>query len=295
VHPSRARAGAPAACAAPVVNCLAVSASAPAPGGAAPVTGASSGDGGASSHLSGGACPLTSSSSSSSSDDEYSSVPDEESPCCSRSRYSSLLRLRRSLCRVARSLFRATRARSRSCTARASARERGVGGTDFAAFTLTSCKRTLRCVNNPGNWQNRSEIKNSTHQLAGGQHLKIPQGPVGTHGLGVDGASRPGSRVIPQEGTLQRPRPRQRDGVRRLGHLEDAERPLYQGDDLPVVDLCEDDFRGQPAARQIPQRGEERVQPPLVLERGHPVVPGVGPLPEHQAGVGGRPSSSLRR
>jgi hypothetical protein len=47
------------------------------------------------------------------------------------------------------------------------------------------------------------------------------------------------------------------------------------------VELCEDAPRGQPAASQVPQRREERVQPPLVLERGHPVVPGVGPLPEH--------------
>jgi hypothetical protein len=62
-----------------------------------------------------------------------------------------------------------------------------------------------------------------------------------------------------------------------------------------VVEVGEDDFRGQPAARQIPQCGQERIQPPLVLERKHPVVPGGGPLPEHQAGVGGRPGSSLRR
>jgi hypothetical protein len=56
---------------------------------------------------------------------------------------------------------------------------------------------TLRCVNHQRNWPNRSKIKNSTHQLAGGQHLKVPQGPIGVHRLGVDGASRPGSRVIP--------------------------------------------------------------------------------------------------
>jgi hypothetical protein len=40
-----------------------------------------------------------------------------------------------------------------------------------------------------------------------------------------------------------------------------------------MVEMGEDDFRGQPAARQIPQRGQERVQPRLVLGRGHPVVP----------------------
>jgi hypothetical protein len=32
-----------------------------------------------------------------------------------------------------------------------------------------------------------------------------------------------------------------------------------------------------------------------MLDRGHPVAPGVGPLPEHQTGVGGRPGSVLRR
>jgi hypothetical protein len=43
------------------------------------------------------------------------------------------------------------------------------------------------------------------------------------------------------------------------------------------------------------QRGHERVQPRLVRGRGHPVVPGGGPLPEHLAGVGGRPGLALRR
>jgi hypothetical protein len=62
-----------------------------------------------------------------------------------------------------------------------------------------------------------------------------------------------------------------------------------------MVEVGEDDFRSQPAARQIPQRGQEQVQPRLVLGRGDPVVPGGGPLPEHQAGVGGRPGSALRR
>jgi hypothetical protein len=57
-----------------------------------------------------------------------------------------------------------------------------------------------KCVNNLRYRQNRNETKNSTHQLAGGEHLKIPQRPVVAHGLGVDGAPRPGSRVLPQEG-----------------------------------------------------------------------------------------------
>jgi hypothetical protein len=62
-----------------------------------------------------------------------------------------------------------------------------------------------------------------------------------------------------------------------------------------VVEVGENNLRSQPAARQVPQRSQERVQPRLVLGRGHPVVPGGGPLPEHLAGVGGRPGSALRR
>jgi hypothetical protein len=143
---STARAGAPeartdasAAPAASVADCLVAGASAPAPGDGPPATGVCSGDGGAGSHLSGRTCPL-SSSSSSSSDNEYSSVSGEESPCCSRSRNSSLLRSRRSRCRASRSLLRSTRSRSRCCAARVSVRDRGVGGSNFAVLTLTICR-----------------------------------------------------------------------------------------------------------------------------------------------------------
>jgi hypothetical protein len=62
-----------------------------------------------------------------------------------------------------------------------------------------------------------------------------------------------------------------------------------------VVEEGEDGPRSQPTACQIPQHGQKRVQPIPVLGRGHPVVLGVGLLPEHQTGVGGRPGSSLRR
>jgi hypothetical protein len=54
-----------------------------------------------------------------------------------------------------------------------------------------------------------------------------------------------------------------------------------------VVEESEDSPRSQPTVRQIPQRGQKRVQPIPVLGRGHPMVPGVGLLPEHQTGVGG--------
>jgi hypothetical protein len=62
-----------------------------------------------------------------------------------------------------------------------------------------------------------------------------------------------------------------------------------------VVEVGEDTPRSQPAVRQLLQSGHKRVQPRLVLGRGHPVVPGGGPLPEHLAGVGGRPDSALWR
>jgi hypothetical protein len=67
----------------------------------------------------------------------------------------------------------------------------------------------------------------------------------------VDGAPCPGGRVRPREGIPQQPRFRQRDGVRVLAHVEDAERPLHQGDDPPVVEVGEDAPRIQPAIRQL--------------------------------------------
>jgi hypothetical protein len=138
---SVSHAGTSVARAASVVDCLAADTSASAPGDGSLATGAGSGDGGAGSHLSGRTCPLSSSSSStySSFDDEYSSIPGEESPCCSRSRNSSLLCSRRSRRRASRSLLRFARSRSHRCTARASAGDRGVGGSDFATLTDTIC------------------------------------------------------------------------------------------------------------------------------------------------------------
>jgi hypothetical protein len=62
-----------------------------------------------------------------------------------------------------------------------------------------------------------------------------------------------------------------------------------------VVEVGEDAPRGQPAVRQVLQRGQERVQPRLVRRRRYPVIPRGGLLPQHLAGVGGRPGSTLRR
>jgi hypothetical protein len=62
--------------------------------------------------------------------------------------------------------------------------------------TAPAASKASKCVNNPRYRQNRNETKNSTHQLAGGEHLKVPQRPVVAHGLGVDGVPRTGSRDL---------------------------------------------------------------------------------------------------
>jgi hypothetical protein len=45
---------------------------------------------------------------------------------------------------------------------------------------------------------------------------------------------------------MYQPRARQRHRVGSLVHLEDAELPLHEGDDLPVVEVHEDRSRAQP-------------------------------------------------
>jgi hypothetical protein len=105
-----------------------------------------SGRGGESSHLSGRIRP-PSLSSSSSSDHEYSEVVGEESPCCSRSRNSSLLCSRRSRRWNLFSFLRAARSCSRRCATRARARARGVGGSDPVASTAITCEGRMKlCV-----------------------------------------------------------------------------------------------------------------------------------------------------
>jgi hypothetical protein len=136
---SVARASASAARVASLIGCLAAGAPAPAPGAVSSAASAALGEGGEGSHLSGGARP-PSLSSASSPDDEYSSIPGEESPCCSRSRNSSLLRSQRSRHWMLRSLLRAACSCSRRCAAHACARDQGVGGSDRAVFTALICK-----------------------------------------------------------------------------------------------------------------------------------------------------------
>jgi hypothetical protein len=103
-------------------DCTAAFASAPAPSACSPAASAALGEGGAGSHLSGGARP-PSLSSSSSDDDEYSEAAGGESPCFSRSRYSSFLCSQPSHRRILLSFLRA----ALSCSRRCVARTRGLG------------------------------------------------------------------------------------------------------------------------------------------------------------------------
>jgi hypothetical protein len=146
---SAARAGASTARVASLVGYLAAGAPAPGPRRRLLRRLRGPGRGGEGSHLSRGARPPSLPSSSSSPDDEYSSVPGEESPCCSRSQNSSLLRSRRSRRRMLRSLLRAARSCSRRCSARACARARGVGGSDRAVFTALICKEQAKLQDTP--------------------------------------------------------------------------------------------------------------------------------------------------
>jgi hypothetical protein len=151
-----------------LVGCLAAGTPAPAPGTISSAAFAALGEGGEGCHLSGGARPPSLSSSSSSlPDDEYFSVPGEESPYCTRSRNSSLLRSRRSRRRRLRSLLRAARSCSRRCTARACSRDRGVGGSDRSAFTALICKGTGK-ISRHDNTSRTSRTRGSRFPLTNG-------------------------------------------------------------------------------------------------------------------------------
>jgi hypothetical protein len=134
-----ARAGASTMRVASLVGCLAAGAPTPAPGAVSSAASTALGEGGEGSHLSGRGRPPSLSSSSSSSDDEYSEVAGEESPSYSRSRNSSLLCSRRSRRRILFSFLRAARSYSRCYAACARSGSRR-GGSDRAAFTVTSCR-----------------------------------------------------------------------------------------------------------------------------------------------------------
>jgi hypothetical protein len=95
-----------------------------------------------------------------------------------------------------------------------------VGGSDFAALTLTSCGGQAKPQNAPATHEIgkiRKEDRKSTHQLADGEHLEHPQLlVVAMPRPKVDGSPRPGGRVRPRKGVPQQPRFRQRDGIRGL-------------------------------------------------------------------------------
>jgi hypothetical protein len=76
-------------------------------------------------------------SSSSSFDDEFVGASRGESPCCSRSQYSSLYCSKRSHRLSSFSFSRAARSYSHRCVARVAAWAQGVGGSYRAAFTVT--------------------------------------------------------------------------------------------------------------------------------------------------------------
>jgi hypothetical protein len=146
---SGAAAAAPASITAALVGTSAVRATSspdcPVAGATTPVAGACSsaastalGDGGGGFNLS-GARPLSLSSEDDDDDDEFSGVVEGESPCCSRSRYSSLCCSRRSRRWILLSFLRAAHSCSRRCAARATAQARGVGGSDREASMVTLC------------------------------------------------------------------------------------------------------------------------------------------------------------
>jgi hypothetical protein len=78
----------------------------------------------------------------------------------------------------------------------------------------------------------------------------------------------------------------QRHRVGRLVHIEDAEPPLHEGDDPPVVKVRENRRRTQPGVRQALQRLQGRLQPVLARRRRHAVPPRVGLLLQKLGGVG---------
>jgi hypothetical protein len=133
---SAMRAGASAARAASSTDHPVAGASAPATGACSFAASAALGEGARDSTSQGG-CPPSLSSFSTSPDDEFSGVAEGGSPCCSRSRYSSSRGSQRSRRRVLFSLLRATCSYTRRCATRATARARGMGGSDRGASTVT--------------------------------------------------------------------------------------------------------------------------------------------------------------
>jgi hypothetical protein len=160
------------------------------------------------------------------------------------------------LCGIPRSFLRAARSCSRRCAVRARTRTRGVGGSDRVAFTATLCweGQNVRVAVAPsGRIKERGE--EPTQQRAVGKHNERPEVIVAIlDSLKVDGAPRPRGRVLRGETVMYQPRAHQRHRVGCLFHLEDAEPPLHEGNDPPVVKVRENRGRAQPGIRQALQR-----------------------------------------
>jgi hypothetical protein len=62
---------------------------------------------------------------------------------------------------------------------------------------------------------------------------------------------------------VYQPRARQHHRVGRLVHLEHAELPLHEGDDLPMVEVRENRSRAKPSVCQALQHEQGRLQPIL--------------------------------
>jgi hypothetical protein len=115
---------------------------------------------------------------SSSSNDEFTSVGRGESPCCSRSQYSSLCCSRRSRRPSFFSFARAARSCSRCYAARPAAQARGVGRSDRTAFTVTIFRRgSLRQTRI--RHKNPNERRNHTHWLGVRKYHERPEVFVG--------------------------------------------------------------------------------------------------------------------
>jgi hypothetical protein len=170
-----------------------------------------------------------------------------------------------------------------------------VGGSDFAALTRTSCGRSIEMCQQPEELaKSKTESRTPLTSRPVGSISRSHRDPslradlgsmalrarVAAYSAGGGSAASVTSPVRwgPPPRSSQKCGAASPSGGRSAGGGGGRGRP-----------------RSQPTARQIPQRGQKRVQLIPVLGRGHPVMLGGGPLPEHQAGVRGRPGSSLRR
>jgi hypothetical protein len=70
-------------------------------------------------------------------------------------------------------------------------------------------------------------------------------------GLEANGTPRPRGRIFPRKALRKEPRARQRRRVGRLAHLVNAELPLHEEDDPPMVEVREDRSCPNPASARI--------------------------------------------